>query len=263
MGGDWTLSESRNDNKIEARLNQIIVTGNIMVEIFNRPRVRLVGDAALMVEYGDVIAPEINRRVRVMAAALELNPLDGVVEIMPTYRSLMVNYDPLKTRPAVIEDRLLELADKLDSIDVPPPQTVDIPVCYGGEFGPDIDFVARHTGLSVDRVVARHSSVAYQIYMIGFTPGFPYLGGLPEELAAPRLETPRTKVAAGTVGIANNQTGVYSVDSPGGWRLIGRTPLRLFKPEAEEPFLYRAGDLLRFRPIDRAEYDRLARGGKQ
>jgi inhibitor of KinA len=151
---------------------------------------------------------------------------------------------------------------RLDQLEIPLPRTVEIPVSYGGDFGPDIEFVAQAHNLTVEDVIRIHSRALYQIYMIGFTPGFPFLGGLPEDLKTPRLETPRPLVPAGSVGIANNQTGVYPIDSPGGWRLIGRTPLSLFNPSRENPFLYRAGDMIRFVRISQEAYNRILAEGK-
>ncbi len=228
--------------------------------LFDEPVFRLVGDRGFLVEYGEAIAPEINRKVRAMALALEREQVPGVREIIPTYRSLLILYDPPAADPERLGPVLTGLEKDLDKIEIPPPGRVVIPVCYGGELGPDIEFVASHTGMSVEELIAAHSAPEYPIYMIGFTPGFPFLGGLPERLTTPRLETPRTKVPAGSVGIANNQTGMYPVDSPGGWQLIGRTPFKLFDPERAEPFLYRAGDLIKFEPITREEFDRLAGG---
>jgi len=135
---------------------------------------------------------------------------------------------------------------------------VEIPVCYGGEFGPDIQFVAEHNSITTDDVVRIHSGAEYQIYMIGFTPGFPFLGGLPKKLHTPRLETPRSFVPKGSVGIANNQTGIYPLASPGGWQLIGKTPLKLFTPERSNPFIYKTGDRIKFKPISAEDYIRLA-----
>ncbi len=223
--------------------------------LFVEPQYRLVGDTGLLVEYGDTIAEEINLKVRTMAMALTRYLPEGVVEVIPTYRSILIPYDPAVTRPEKLRSALEKLQNQLEEIELQPPETVRIPVCYGGELGPDIDFVAKHNNLSVDEVIDIHSQPEYRIYMIGFTPGFPYLGGLDDRLATPRLETPRTKVPAGSVGIANNQTGMYSVESPGGWRLIGRTPLTLFAPARENPFLYRAGDRIKFVPVSREEFD--------
>lgn len=229
-----------------------------MGNLFVKPRLRPVGDRGLLVEYGDAIAPDINRKVRVMALALEQEWPCGVVEVIPTYRSLLIIYDPLTTGVTQLGATLENLECRLDDLEIPQPRTVEIPVCYGGEFGPDIEFVAEVHGLNVADVVRLHASTTYLIYMIGFTPGFSYLGGLPEELHTPRLETPRPLVKAGSVGIANNQTGIYPVDSPGGWRLIGRTPLRLFDPARKNPFLYAAGDLIRFVPITKEVYAQMA-----
>lgn len=228
--------------------------------LYETPRFRLAGDRGLLVEFGDGIDLAVNRTVRAAALALE-NPLPaGIVEVIPTYRSLLVIYDPMTTAPAELEQKLLAVVGKIDESRIPEPVTVEVPVCYGGRFGPDIDFVAQTHELSAAEVIRIHSEPAYPIYMIGFTPGFPFLGGLPEVLHTPRLETPRTHVPEGSVGIANAQTGVYPVASPGGWRLIGRTPLRLFAPERENPFRYAAGDRIRFVPISAEEYDRIASG---
>jgi KipI family sensor histidine kinase inhibitor len=231
--------------------------------LFEKPVVRLVGDRGMLVEYGDVIDPEVNRRVRALSLAIKGEGLEGLLEVIPTYRSFLILYDPLATHPERIVEGLQALEKRLTAIRIPPPKTVEIPVCYGGEFGPDIDFVATAHGLTVEAVILIHSEPAYQIYMMGFTPGFPFLGGLPERLATPRLETPRTLVPAGSVGIAANQTGVYPVASPGGWRIIGRTPLALFDATREEPFLYRAGDFIKFKPISEAEYSDMAPAARE
>jgi KipI family sensor histidine kinase inhibitor len=228
--------------------------------LFEEPRFRIAGDTGLLAEYGDAIDPAINKKVRAMAMAMEMEPISGVVEVIPTYRSLLILYDPVVTHPSRIQEALMELEGRLERIEIPPPRTIEIPVCYGGQYGPDLDFVAQSHGLSTDEVIRIHSEPTYQVYMIGFTPGFPFLGGLPKILFTPRRETPRTRVPAGSVGIANDQTGIYPIESPGGWQLIGRTPVRLFDPDREDPFLLRAGDMLRFKPISEEEYILLARG---
>jgi KipI family sensor histidine kinase inhibitor len=225
--------------------------------LFKKPLLRMMGDRGFLVELGDEIAPEINRRVRVLTAALDQDVPEGVLEIVPTYRSILMIYDPLLTSPAKLEKEISGLLDRLDSIEIPDPTVVHIPVCYGGEHGPDLEHVAKVHDLTTEEVIRIHSEPQYLIYMIGFTPGFPFLGGLPEILATPRLESPRVLVPAGSVGIANNQTGMYSIDSPGGWQLIGRSPLKPFQPEKENPFLYQAGDYLKFDPITPEEYDRI------
>jgi KipI family sensor histidine kinase inhibitor len=230
--------------------------------LFERAAFRIAGDRGLLVEYGNEIDPEVNSKVRAMAVLMQENRPEGVIEIIPTYRSLLVVYDPAVMGIDDLKKNLITMEDRLGEVDIPPPDTVEIPVCYGEDYGPDIQFVADCHDLSVDDVVRIHSAPAYQIYMIGFTPGFPFLGGLPETLHTPRLETPRSHVPAGSVGIANNQTGIYPVDSPGGWQLIGRTPLKLFEPRKANPFLYKAGDKIRFKPISRREYDRMDGEGR-
>jgi inhibitor of KinA len=209
-------------------------------------------------ELGEEISPKIQERIRAMLLALEKTPLSGVVEFLPGYRSLAVVYDPLCTSVTLLRAELLRIYQSLADLALPPPRLVEIPVCYGGEFGPDLGFVARHNQLTEQEVISLHSGSDYLVYMIGFTPGFPYLGGLDERLHTPRLASPRKKVPAGSVGIANGQTGVYPIDSPGGWQLIGRTPLQLFDPGREEPFLLAAGDTLRFSAIDYPCYQALS-----
>jgi KipI family sensor histidine kinase inhibitor len=229
-----------------------------MVEgLFTKARFRITGDQGLLVEYGDTIDLDVNRKVRSMAIVLEKNIPAGVIEIIPTYRSLLIVYDPLQTKLTKLKETLISLEERLAGIEIPPPGAVEIPVCYGGEFGPDITFVAETHQITLDEVIRLHTEPEYPIYMIGFTPGFPFLGGLPEALHTPRLETPRTLVPEGSVGIANNQTGIYPVASPGGWQLIGRTPVKLFAPERPNPFLYRAGDRIKFKAISAEEYARL------
>jgi inhibitor of KinA len=177
--------------------------------------------------------------------------------VLPAYRSLAVVYDPLATTPAALETAVRRRARHLDGSDIPPPSTVEIPVCYGGDFGPDIGFVAEHNRIAVPDVIAIHTANPYHIYTIGFAPGFCYLGGLDPRLHTPRLETPRTSVPAGAVGIAEAQTGIYPLQSPGGWRLIGRTPLKLFDARRTDPFLYQAGDSLQFVAISLETYRQL------
>ena len=228
-----------------------------MSHLYDKPRIRLSGDRAILVEYGDAIDPAVNERVRAMAALLKRSRPEGVEAVIPAYRNLSILYDPLVTSPDQILPRLRALEARLLEIEIPTPRIVEIPVLYGGEYGPDIGFVAEHSGLSVEEVIAIHAGTVYPIYMIGFTPGFCYLGGLDTRIHTPRRKTPRTLLPAGSVGIAEAQTGIYPVDSPGGWQIIGRTPLRLFVPERENPFLYDAGDRIRFEPVSDAEFHRI------
>ena len=208
------------------------------------------GDQALVVEFGDAISPEINRRVHDLAHAIETAGVRGVYDLVPTYRSLLVYYNPVRTSWPELEDSLRSLLTDTGDRVTSTPRVVLLPTLYGGEYGPDLEFVAENAGLTTDEVVEIHSGSDYLVYMMGFSPGFPYLGGLAERLATPRLATPRLEIPAGSVGIAESQTGVYPVASPGGWQLIGRTPLRLFDETAEQPALLRAGDYIRFVPLE-------------
>ena len=225
--------------------------------LYEQARIRLSGDRALLAEYGDGIDPVVNEKVRAVTALLKKNLPAGVEAVVPAYRSLSLLYDPLVTNPARLAEILQALETDFRVAPVAEPKVVPIPVCYGGEFGPDIGVVAEHTGLREEEITAIHASVDYPIYMIGFTPGFCYLGGLDPRLQTPRRITPRTNLPAGSVGVAESQTGMYPVESPGGWQIIGRTPLRLFAPARENPFLYEAGDRIRFVPIAQAEFRRL------
>jgi inhibitor of KinA len=217
-------------------------------------RIRPLGDTALRLQLGEGIDPELNRRVRAACAALERAALRGVVEWVPSYTAVTVYYQPHMVRYPELCRSVEAAVAAGEDLPVPAGRTVTLPVLYGGEQGPDLTFVAEHHRLSVDEVIELHSRPDYLVYMIGFAPGFPYLGGLPEQLATPRLEKPRLSVPKGSVGIGGPQTGVYSVDSPGGWRLIGRTPVPLYEPTRERPALLEAGDQVRFRPVGAAEY---------
>jgi KipI family sensor histidine kinase inhibitor len=211
------------------------------------------------VEFGNQIDPEINQKVRKVSIALEKFPIEGITETVPTYRSLLVFYDPAKIPFKRLQQEIRRIEGKLEEIPIPPPETIEIPVLYGGEYGPDLDFVAQHNKLTPEEVVEVHTSGTYLIYMLGFTPGFPFLGGLSERLFTPRLKTPRTAVPAGSVGIANNQTGIYPIESPGGWQLIGRTPVKLYDPGRKNPILLKAGNYLRFKRITEEEYREILR----
>ncbi len=217
------------------------------------------GDQAIVVEFGSVIDPEINALVHRTAAAIDASDIDGVLEMVPTYRSLLVYYDPLQVSLPELQDQISGLAigddETQDEFRI-----VEIPTLYGGEHGPDLEFVAHNAGLAESDVIALHSGTDYLVYTMGFSPGFPYLGGLDTKLHTPRLPSPRTLIPAGSVGIAETQTGVYPVASPGGWRLIGRSPLRLFDPHTSPPTVINAGDRVRFVPLDDATaYDNIDR----
>lgn len=226
-------------------------------------RFLMAGDSALVAEFGNAITPEINARIRAFNIALEQRKLPGVLELLPTYRSVLIQYDPEIIGTEILKARLSEIAQNLDTIAIPSAQVVELPVLYGGEMGPDLDFVAEHAGLSPEQVIRLHTVPEYLIYMLGFTPGFTYLGGLNEKIHTPRLAQPRVKIPGGSVGIAGSQTGVYPIDSPGGWQLIGRTPVKLYDPNRAEPILPRAGQYIKFRAIDQAEFDSIAEQAEQ
>jgi KipI family sensor histidine kinase inhibitor len=222
--------------------------------MYTEPRFLIAGDSALVVEFGDEISEEVNRKVHTLADVLRKRSLLGLGELVPTYRSLLIHYDPLCLSCGEVKATVSEALQEAGGKPTLELRVVEVPVVYGGEFGLDIQFVAEQNGLSVEEVIALHSGADYTVYMLGFSPGFAYLGGLPEVLATPRLPTPRKLVPAGSVGIAGAQTGIYPIATPGGWRLIGRTPLRLFDPAQEPPVLLRPGDRLRFVPISGEEF---------
>ncbi len=205
-------------------------------------------------EFGNAISVEINDQVRALALALEAARIPGLIEIVPTYRSLGVEYDPLVTSFDEIQARVRDVEAHIDSRTLPAPKLVRVPTVYGGIYGPDLPFVAKHTGLSEPQVIRLHRQPTYHVYMIGFTPGYTYLGGLLDRLHTPRLPSPRLKVPKGSVGIGGSQTGIYPVESPGGWRIIGRTCLELFDPTQEIPTPILPGDKVQFVPISEAEY---------
>jgi KipI family sensor histidine kinase inhibitor len=221
--------------------------------IYTQPRFLLAGDRAVTVELADEISPDINRRIRALSVAIERQRVRGIVDLVPTYRSLLVYYDPMQIDLPELQDRILDLSS-VEQAAVPRPRVLHIPTCYGGEHGPDLDFVARHASLPPEEVASIHAGTDYLVYMMGFNTGFPYLGGMSPRIAAPRLDTPRMAVPAGSVGIAQQQTGIYPVESPGGWRLIGRSPVRLFDARREPPVAIEAGDYVRFVQIDAARY---------
>ncbi len=215
------------------------------------------GDCAVCVEFGNEISPEINKKIRAFKIAVEKSAIDGIVETVPTYRSLLVHYKPEIIGFQALTEKFDALMDSLSSIQIPPPTVIEIPVLYGGEMGPDIENVAAHNNKTVEEVIKIHTSEEYLIYMLGFIAGFPYLGGMSKEIATPRLKSPRVKIDGGSVGIAGEQTGVYPVDSPGGWQLIGRTPLKLYDAYREKPILLEAGQYIKFRSVTQTEYDQI------
>lgn len=219
------------------------------------------GEQGLVIELGDRIDPALNRRVRRLADGIAALNRPGIIELVPSYRSLLVYFDPLRLPRKELGSMVAAMLDNEDGLVQAErrAKTVVIPVCYGGGFGPDLAFVAEHVGLTEEEVAAKHSAPSYLVYMLGFMPGFPYLGGLPEELAVPRLETPRTRIPAGSVAIAGNQTGFYPLESPGGWRIIGRTPIFPLAYPADRPPLFSQGDYLKFKAVAPDSYDAILR----
>ena len=217
------------------------------------------GDCAVTVQVGKDISEETNQKVVSLLQTLQEAAVPGVRELVPSYSAVCVHYDPAVLPYETLLDKLnaLELKE-LTSHDASQ-EIVEIPVCYGGEYGPDLDFVAQHNGLSPEEVVAIHSGGTYLVYMLGFLPGFVYLGGLDKRICVPRLETPRTRIEPGSVGIGGSQTGVYPVASPGGWRILGRTYRKFYDPARKEPILCKAGQYIRFVPITAEEYEEGAR----
>jgi KipI family sensor histidine kinase inhibitor len=230
-----------------------------MTTPYDEPVFLPAGDAALLVEVGDAIDPAINSRVHALDRALRQRPILGLLDLVPAYRSLLVLYDPLAVSAQAVEAHISTLWDETATVGPAVGRVVRIPTCYGARFGPDLAFVAKHARLPAEEVVAIHAGTDYRVYMMGFSPGFTYLGGMSERIAAPRLKTPRTSIPAGSVGIAQQQTGIYPVESPGGWQLIGRTPVPLFDPLRDPPTAVEPGDSIRFVPIDAAEFERICR----
>lgn len=228
-----------------------------------------LGDAAVIIRLGEVMEESLQRKVTAIISYLEQRPFRGMIECVPAFISVTVHYNPfevLKSRLPMewehvtvyetvcgrLQTVLSQL--KLSDADVER-RIIEIPVCYGGHFGEDLAFVAEHNGMSEEEVITIHSGGTYLVCMIGFAPGFPYLSGMSERIAAPRHVTPRTVIPRGSVGIAGGQTGIYPISTPGGWQLIGRTPLELFRPEQSIPSLLRAGDYVKFMPITKEQYD--------
>lgn len=223
----------------------------------NYPQIKITGDTSLAIVFGDEISEEINTQIRAFDEALNDEQIDGIYETVPTYCALTIHYAPEQIRYQALREKLEAMlavthkAAKMNTI------VMEIPVLYGGEYGPDLQYVAEHNGLTPEEVIKIHTEAEYLIYMLGFTPGFSYMGGMDERIATPRLKTPRVLIPAGSVGIAGKQTGIYPIDSPGGWQLIGRTPVRLYDAERDTPILLDAGLHVKFVPIDETEYQRI------
>ncbi len=228
--------------------------------IYPEPRLLPCGDLAVCVELGDEISREVNAHVLALEFLIQHKAVAGVTETVPSFRSLLVYYDPFAVGAEDLAGILRALAAEARPEVLPPARLVELPCAYGGELGFDLPSVAATLGLPPEEVVRLHASGDYYVYFVGFTPGLPYMTGMPARLTIPRIETPRTKTPPGSVAIGGTQCSIYSVESPGGFWVLGRTPVPLYDPALPDPILLRAGDHVRFRPIDRAEFDQIAAG---
>lgn len=223
-----------------------------------KPTISPVGDRAISIDFGQVIDPTINRHIRQTIERIKELQLEGIIELVPTYCALLVEYDAMlysyseicNIIEPTLEKGMTDTTNELVTV-------VEVPTVYGGEFGPDLSFVASHNHLSEDEVISIHSGTDYLVYMLGFIPGFTYLGGMDARIATPRLSSPRTLIPAGSVGIAGEQTGTYPSDSPGGWQIIGRTPVTMYDMSKAQAALLNAGDYVRYVPIDESEFHRI------
>lgn len=223
-----------------------------------KPTISPVGDRAISIDFGQVIDPTINRHIRQTIERIKALQLEGIIELVPTYCALLVEYDAMlysyseicNIIEPTLEEGMANTTNELVTV-------VEVPTVYGGEFGPDLSFVASHNHLSEDEVISIHSGTDYLVYMLGFIPGFTYLGGMDPRIATPRLSSPRTLIPAGSVGIAGEQTGTYPSDSPGGWQIIGRTPVTMYDMSKAQAALLKAGDYVRYVPIDESEFHRI------
>ncbi len=222
-------------------------------------RFQRASDQSLLIYFGHQITLDAHDRVRKLLALLETEPIPGVRNLHPAYCSVLVKFDPLHWHPDELQNILRRYIGRLENVRLPEPREVEIPVCYGGAHGPDLIDVSSIHGITPAQLIALHSSSTYLVYFLGFVPGFAYLGGLPEALVTPRLATPRRKVPPGSVGIAGSQTGVYPFSTPGGWRLLGRTPVSMFRADRKELSLLSIGDRVRFTPISPEQYAALER----
>ena len=224
----------------------------------NHYEIRPEGDSALLIVFGTEISRDTNRLVSAAARRVREQGIRGVVDMIPAFVSLLVCYDPRVISCGALRARLETILQAEAETRETAGRVFEIPVCYGGEFGPDLPFIASHAGLTEREVVDIHTSRDYLVYMLGFLPGFCYLGGLDERIHTPRLETPRLKIPSGSVGIGGSQTGIYPLESPGGWRLMGKTPVRTLDPDRDVPILMQAGDSIRFVEITAAEFRRIS-----
>lgn len=227
-----------------------------------------MGECSVVIKFNDKIDIKTHLAISALGEYLDNNPFKGMIEYVPAFVSMTIFYNPLevirsvesqkelenKTAYEIVADKVKNIVNNIGKDSKVISRIVEIPVCYGGEFGPDLEYVAKYNNISKEKVIDIHSSCDNRVYMIGFAPGFPYLAGMSDKIAVPRKNTPRLCIPAGSVGIAGSQTGVYPISTPGGWQLIGQTPLELFKPDSDIPSIIKAGDIVRFKAISKAEY---------
>jgi len=222
--------------------------------MYQKTRYLPAGDKAIVLEFGNEISKELNLLVRKIDYTVNKENIEGIEEMVPTYRSLIVYYNPQRVKYTDLAQKLKEIENSITEIILPTAHISEIPVLYGGEYGPDLEYVAQYSKLSIKEVIQIHTEKEYFIYMLGFLPGFVYLGGMSDKIATPRLEKPRLKVLEGSVGIAGKQTGIYPIESPGGWQIIGRTPIKLYDPQNKFPFLLKSGNYIKFYPINKEQF---------
>ena len=216
------------------------------------------GDSALVIQFGNEISVEVNKKIRKMMDDLKKENFDGIVELVPTYCSLLINYDVLKIDYNTLTEKLKKfLSNNEATVEDEEVTLIEIPTLYNDECGPDLEYVAEYNKLSKEEVIKIHTGTDYLVYMLGFMPGFTYLGGMSEKIATPRLESPRLQIYPGSVGIAGKQTGMYPSMSPGGWRIIGRTPLKLYNPDSDIPVYISSGDYIRYVSVDEEKYNEI------
>jgi inhibitor of KinA len=221
------------------------------------PDIQFASDRSILIKVGDEISREIHERVIRFFLLIGFAGIRGIQSIHPAYNSILISFDSFIIHPHEINDKLKSLLTEESSVIIPEPGIIEIPVCYDEEFALDISVVAKHNSLTIEQVIQIHSRPEYLVYFLGFSPGFPYLGEMPKEIATPRLETPRIKVPAGSVAIGGDHTGIYPLSSPGGWNIIGRTPLRLFSPEKEDPTLLKMGYKIKFVQITKSKFEQM------
>lgn len=237
-----------------------------MSDNFTESTMKPLGDSALIVQLGQGISPSIHRKVQALSTLLNTHPFDGFIETVPAYNNITIHYNPAavyrsqtNNHPSltpfkIVCSKVNEYFQHIDELPSKEARIVEIPVLYGGEYGPDLDYVASYHGISAEEVIRLHTESDCLVYMLGFAPGFPFVGGMDERIATSRRETPRLAIPPGSVGIAGKQTGVYPLETPGGWQIIGRTPLDLFRPDHPSPTLLEAGDKIKFVQISSEEY---------